>query len=124
MPEFDRDGPSMIVTANDPADPCRFFRGQAAREPLTHYSRDMLWACEEIARRRTAGLPLGDRLKATEAMLATYRDAVVAAGTEAFARKGRAGQPPWALGLSEEEKYQIADSTGALLVLEAIRGGF
>jgi hypothetical protein len=32
--------------------------------------------------------------------------------------------PPWSLGLSADEKYAIADATGALLALEAIRTGF
>ena len=108
----------------DPRDPCQFFRIQASNASLAHYSQDMLWSCDEIARRRAAGLPLGDRLEATAAMLDTYRDAIITAGTEAFTRKSRSGQAPWELVLSEEEKTAIADSTDALLVIEAIRGGF
>ena len=84
----------------------------------------MLLACEEIARRRAAGLRPSDRLQATEAMLQTYRQAVIAAGTEAFDRTRRASPAPWLLGLSGEEKYAIAEATGALLVLDSIRNGF
>ena len=75
----------------------------------------MLAACEEIARRRAASSPLSDRLIATEAMLNDYRAALIAAGAEAFARKRRGGEAPWSLGLSDAEKYAIADATGALL---------
>ncbi len=124
LPGFDRDGPEATVSVYAPGDDCGFFRDQAADQALTHYSQDMLWACEAIARRRAAGMLLGDRLLATQAMLATYRDAVRAAGADAFVRKGREGLPPWMLSLSADEKYRIADATGALLVIEAIRDGF
>jgi hypothetical protein len=123
LPDFERDGPITIPSAalNDP---CLFFRGQAYERGVPAFAIDMLLACEEIDRRRTAGLRLSDRLRATEAMLQTYREAIVAAGNEAFDRRDRAGQAPWLLGLSGEEKYAIAEATGALLVLDSIRNGF
>ncbi len=123
IPSFDRDGPTMVAGPSDPNDPCQFFRRQAFNESLQHYSREMLWACEEIARRKAAGIPLSDRLQATAGILDTYREALIA-GAEAFAQKRPAGLPPWAPALSEEQKYAIADQTGALLALEAIRSGF
>jgi hypothetical protein len=122
-PRFDSDRPTVEMTL-DPTDSCRFFREQAARKALEHYTRDMLWACEEIARRRSVGLPLGDRLLATQLMLDTYREAVTNARSEVVARNGRTGMPTWALALSDDDKYRIADSSGSLLVLEAIRNGF
>jgi hypothetical protein len=122
-PRFESDGPA-ITTSLDPSETCRFFRGQTLRKALDHYTRDMLYACEEIARRRSVGMPLGDRLVATQAMLDTYREAVDAAGSAAVAQHAESGIPSWALALSDEEKYRIADATGSLLVLEAIRNGF
>jgi hypothetical protein len=123
FPDFERDGPVALLPQSS-SDPCVFFRGQAFDKALSDYTREMLWACEEIARRRAARIPLGDRLEATAAMLDAYREAIIAAGSEAFVRNRRAGLPPWALGLSDDEKYAIADATGALLALEAIRLGF
>ena len=105
-------------------DPCRFFRGQALARGLADYTREMLWACEEISRRRAAQIPLGDRLEATGERLDAYREAIIAAGSAAFAREGRPGLPPRSFGLSDDEKLAIADATGTLLALEAIRRGF
>ncbi len=122
--DFDRDGPSAPYQERGSADRCQFFRGEAYQRSLGDFAGDMLLACEEIARRVAAGVPLGDRLEAFGAMLDDYRSAVIVAGDEAFARRRRAGRAPWELGLSEAEKYAIADATGALLALDAIRGGF
>ena len=123
LPGFERDGPAMVAARND-GDPCVFFRSQAYSRGVYDFAAEMLAACEEIARRRASSSPLGDRLIATEAMLNDYRAALIAAGAEAFARKRRGGEAPWSLGLSDAEKYAIADATGALLALEAIRLGF
>jgi hypothetical protein len=124
VPAFDRDGPLEPRQALADSDLCRFFRGQAFHKAITDYTHEMLWACEEIARRRNTGVPLGDRLEATAALLVDYRDAVVAAGSVAVDSRRREGRAPWALGLTAEEKYAIADATGTLLALEAIRSGF
>ena len=76
----------------------------------------MLWACETIAVRRAAGVPLGDRLEATEAALVRYRAAVIAEAA------GRAGGR--AFGISEADKAVLAESTGMLAALAGIAGGF
>ena len=112
------------IRVGSAGDPCLFFRSQAEDKGLTDYTREMLWACEEIARRRVARMPLSDRLLATAAMLDAYRSAVIAATSEMSQRKRAVGAPPWALGLTDEEKHAIADATGALLVLEAIQTGY
>ena len=106
------------------SDSCTFFRSQAYNHGLDDFSTEMLMACQQIARRHAAGVPLGDRLTATEAILDTYRKAVVAAATAAYERKREGIRAPWARGLSQEEKRAIADETGALLALEVIRTGF
>ena len=69
-------------------DPCLFFRGQAYRRAIDDFATEMLLACEAIARRRAAGVPLSDRLIATEAMLQTYREAVLSARPETFDGSG------------------------------------
>ena len=102
-------------------DPCRFFRGQAYKRAIDDFATEMLVACEVIARRRAADVPLSDRLIATEAMLETYREAVLAARPETFDGNGTLR---WELGLTAAQKHAIADETGVLLALEAIRHGF
>jgi hypothetical protein len=120
-----REGEAPIaVPAAAVSDPCLFFRGQAHARGLHDFETEMLMACEEIWRRRTAGHRLSDRVQATDAMLQTYRQAVVAAGTEALSTRLRANRAPWLLGLSDEERHAIAEATGALLVLDSIRNGF
>jgi hypothetical protein len=104
-----------------PADPCLFFRGQAYKRSIDDFTTEMLLACEVIARRRAAGVPLSDRLTATEAMLETYREAVLAARPDTF---DGSGTLRWELGLTAAQKHAIADETGMLLALEAIRHGF
>jgi hypothetical protein len=116
--------PQGRQSSADAADPCRFFRGQAQARGLADYTQDMLWACEEISRRRSSQIPLGDRLEATGDRLDAYREAIIAAGNAAFTGRGRPGFPPRSLGLSHDEKLAIADATGTLLALEAIRRGF
>ena len=91
---------SMANSALRPADACLFFRGQAYKHAIDDFATEMLLACEVIARRRAAGVPLSDRLIATEAMLETYREAVVAARAETF---GGSCTGRWELGLSAAE---------------------
>ena len=69
------------------ADPCGFHRSEAFGRGLTHYATEMLWACEAIADRRAASMPLGDRLAVLDVALAAYREAVIAAGRRAFAER-------------------------------------
>ncbi len=118
-------GESAAPTAEtlQSGDPCLFFRSQAYSRGIDDFTTRMLAACEVIARRRAAGVPLGDRLAATELMLDTYRSAVIAAGEDPKrVQHGNAHQ--WSLALSHAEKHAIADETGALLALEAIRTRF
>ncbi len=120
---FDRDGTVALPTTSL-GDPCLFFRGQIHERGLRAFAYDMLLVCEEIARRRDAGVRLTDRLQASEETFQTYHQAVVAAGrAERTGGTHRYSGAPWS-GLSSEEKVAIADATGALLVLEAMREGF
>ena len=103
------------------ADACGFHRSEAFGRGITHYATEMLWACEAIADRRAAGMPLGDRLAVIEVALAAYREAVIAAGRRAFAeRRGNTGMPK----LTEAAKRDLAERSGALAALEAIQTGF
>jgi len=52
------------------SDPCQFYRGRAWGRGITHYTTEMVWACEAITRRRAASVPLGDRLEEAEAAMA------------------------------------------------------
>ena len=104
------------------SDPCGFYHGRAHGKGIDHYTTEMLWVCRAIAARRAAAMPVGDRLRATEAAFESYRSEVVAASVQDFARKqdGLTRR----LGLSEDDMQRIADRTGVLLALEAVRGGF
>jgi hypothetical protein len=98
------------------SDPCTFYRVQAYGKGLGHFSTEMLWACEAIRARRLAGMPLGDRLLAVEAVLEEFRHAVVSANrTGSMYRRGPA---------AAKRAQSLAESTGALLALEGIRTGF
>jgi hypothetical protein len=103
------------------SDPCGFYRGQAYGRGIGHMATEMLWACEAISARRGAGMPLGDRLLAVELALERYRAAVISAGQAAFARDRRHGLEG---GHRDEAKREIAEHTGALAALDAIRAGF
>lgn len=107
----------QLVAVQGSTHPCTFYRGQAYRMGMTHYATEMLWACEEIAARRAAGMPLSDRLLATEHALLAYREAL----SEARQGGGEAGSH---LSMSEARKRAIAETTGVLAALEAISGGF
>jgi hypothetical protein len=107
----------QLVASEGTAHPCTFYRGQAYRMGVTHYATEMLWACEEIATRRAAEMPLSDRLLATEHALLAYREALAAA------RNGP-GEGRSHLSMSDARKREIAETTGVLAALEAISGGF
>lgn len=106
----------------DPA--CTFFRGQAYRRAVVHFATEMMWVCETIAQRRAARIALGDQLLATETAMRQYRDAVIAAGRVAFAETRSSDAAPRIHGLSDDAKRRLAEETGALLALDAIRDGF
>ncbi len=103
-------------------DPCRFFRGRAFGKGVDHYATEMLWVCNAIAERRRAAMPLSDRLQATEAALENYRQGVVSATVADLDRRRRARERR--LGLSEEDTLRIAEESGALIALDAVRSGF
>ena len=108
----------------EPSDPCGFYRGQAYGRGLDHFLTEMLWACEAIAVRRRAEMPLSDRLAAAEQALERYREALIAAGAAVFVH----GRSSAASGLqpaaNDAVKASLADSTGTLTALEAIRSGY
>lgn len=108
----------------EPASACTFFRGQAYRKGLAHFATEMLWACETIAERGVARMPLNARLAATEAAMRRYREAVIAAGRTAFAETRMQDVAPRTHGLTDATKLRIAEESGVLAALEAIRGGF
>jgi hypothetical protein len=93
------------VSTLQPASPCGFFRDQAWGKGIGHFAMEMLWACEAIAVRRGAGMPLGARLEAAEVALVRYRDGFVA-------------------GVSPGSEPDLARASGALDALAAINGGF
>jgi hypothetical protein len=113
------EGPTPAPGSLQPSDPCTFYRGQAYGKGMEHVATEMLWACEAIAQRRAANLPLGDRLEAAAAAIERYRTAVIVAAMKIF---GRSRGPRF--GLSEVATRELADSTGALVALEGISTGF
>lgn len=113
----------LVLRTLRPSDPCGFYRGQAYGKGMAHFATEMLWACEAIAARRAAGMPLGDRLEAADAAIERYRAAVLAAAMRRFRRSG-GGVGATRLGLSEARTLTLADSAGALVALDGIRAGF
>lgn len=106
------------------SDPCGFYRGQAYGRGLAHFATEMLWACEAIEARRASQMELSERMLAAEAALERYRAAVVAAGAAAFARERAARRGSLRLGAGDAAKAALAESTGTLAALDAIRAGF
>jgi hypothetical protein len=104
------------------SDPCQFYRGRAWSRGITHYTTEMVWTCEAIARRRAASLPLGERLREAEGALERFRAAVVEAGSSEFARVRSEDQGHFVLGAHTQD--EIAARTGVLSALESIRAGF
>ncbi len=112
----------VVLTTLKPSSPCGFFRAQAWGKGLDSPATEMLWACEAIATRRAAGIPLGIRLEATELALDRYREALHAATKGGFS--ATSGRGPTAFYPSDSEKRQIADTTGVLAALTAISGRY
>ncbi len=112
------------TTATVPSDPCGFYRSQAFGRGLTHYATEMLWACEAIQARRVADMALSDRMLAVEFALERYREAVIAAGAADFTRQRSRMSATGYFGADEAAKAEIAENTGMLAALEAIRSGF
>ena len=116
--------PAPDYAALDPSDPCYFFREQARRKGLAHYATEMVWACEALAARRGAGLPLNDRMLATEAAFEAYRLRYLEALKVSHEAQGNRGYWRFGIDLSDDDKHVIAEDTGILVVLETIRNGF
>lgn len=113
---------SPLAVGLAPSDPCHFYRGRAWGQGIGHYTTEMLWACEAIAVRRAAAIPLSDRLQATEAALDRFREAVILEGGAAFERSRRL-QLRY-LGVSPADEREIAERVGVLAALDDIRAGF
>lgn len=108
------------ITASTHGEPCTFYRTQAFGRGLDHFASEMLWACEAIETRRRAAMPLTERLDAVAGALDRYRDALIEAGRDRYRRDRESGL----LGLNETAKRDLAERTGTLAALEAIRSGY
>lgn len=104
------------------SDPCHFYRARAWGQGIGDYTTEMLWACEAIAARRAAAVPLGPRLQAMANALDQFRDALVDAGSATFATSRNVHSRN--LGVSRRAQHEIAERTGVLAALEAIQTGF
>lgn len=104
------------------SDPCSFYRLEAWGKGLEHYATEVVWACEVVAERRGAGMPLSDRMKAVAFALERYRSALVEANRRGFAHRPGPGDG-WREA-RERGRAALAEETGMLAALEAIRSGF
>jgi hypothetical protein len=100
-------------------DPCTFYRMRARNLGINHWATEVVWACEAIAQRREAGMDLNDRMLAVEFALESYREALVADRRERIARPGSRARAE-----QREAEERLAEETGMLAALEAIRTGF
>lgn len=103
------------------SDPCAFFRSRAWGKGLDDPATEMFWACEAIVARRAADIPLSDRLAAAEAALERFRGAVHDASAEAFVNRTRGFAT---LGLAPSRERDLAEASGVIAALEAIRERF
>lgn len=111
------------ASASIASDPCTFYRGQAWGRGLTHFTTEMLWACEAVQDRRRAGFALSPRLVEVEAALERYRVAFVEIAVAAFARDRARSMLRGAAG-GDAGRMELAERTGTLAALESIRTGF
>jgi hypothetical protein len=118
----DEPDPQLVLTTLSPTNPCGFFRNQAFGKGLSDPATEMLWACQEIATRRAAEIPLGVRLEATELALMRYREALLVASRGSYATDS--GRGPTSTYPSASDKHAIAETTGVLAALMAISGGY
>jgi hypothetical protein len=115
-------GPRGTAAEGQSSDPCSFYRHEAYGKGLEHFATEVVWACEAVAERRGAGMPLSDRMRAVEFALERYREAVVAANRRGFAHRPGPGDG-WR-DARERTREALAAETGILAALEAIRAGF
>jgi hypothetical protein len=121
--------PSPAMAEGDPVpaaarsvDPCAFFRQRMRGHGLDHWWVEVVWACQEVTRRRAAGMAMSDRLLAVEFALARFREAVSRDRAERVARPGPRGESFRAEQAAAVER--LAEETGMLAALEGIRQGF
>lgn len=111
--------PTSLFAASDP---CDFYRHRAWGQGIGHYTMEMSWACEAIATRRRASVPLGERLEAMAVALERFR-----AG---FAEAAGAGDRDMYrlqmrhVRMSPEAQLALAEETGVMSALAAIQSGF
>ncbi len=115
--------PVALVTSHK-ADPCGFERTEAYGAGLMHFSTEMLWGCEAVARRRAAALPLGDRLLRFAKAMNRYEAAVATASRLSYSTRRTTGIYMPVPALTDTEKQALAESTGTLQALAEIRSGF
>ena len=106
--------------AGKSAQACRAFEIEAHGKPTDHFAHAAVIACREITWRKSIEQPLGERLRATDATLREYREAMRAVHRKARLR----GVPAWAHGATAADKARIADETGMLIALDYIRDGY
>lgn len=111
-----------VSTGMGASEPCDFYRGRAWGQGIADYTTEMLWACEAIAARQAAGVPLSPRLAEMAAALERFRTAVVDTGLVMFTESRRLQSRH--LGISRERQREIAESTGVIAALAAIQTGF
>jgi hypothetical protein len=104
------------------SDPCSFYRAHAYGQGIDHYTTEVVWACEAVAQRRATGQPLSDRVEAVEFALRQYRAALVADTRRRFAHAPAPGTTY--AEARERARRALAEESGMLAALEAIREGF
>jgi hypothetical protein len=117
-------GPAAAETVEDAAlaQLCGYYRSQARGQGINHYTTEALWACEALSARRAAGMPLSDRMLAVAHALEQFREAM---SEERAARYPRTGGPGIPLRVARERTREIvAEESGMLAALEAVRTGF
>ncbi len=118
-------GPAAAEAAEEDAalaQLCGYLRSQARGQGIDHYTTEALWACEALAARRAAGMPLSDRMLAVAFALEQFREAMA---EERAARYPRTRGPGISTRVARERARAIvAEESGMLAALEAVRTGF
>jgi hypothetical protein len=117
-------GPAASDALHEAAfgDLCGYYRSQARGQGLDHYTTEALWACQALAARKAAGMPLSDRMQAVAFALEQFREAMA---EERAARYPRTGGPGVPTRVARERAREIvAEESGMLAALEAVRTGF
>jgi hypothetical protein len=111
-----------VAARSNGADPCNFYRVRARGKGINHYLTEVVWACEMVVQRRETGVGMSERMVAVEFALEQYREALVEDRRNPRVPAGLRGT---ALRAAQEaERDRIAEESGMLAALEAIRLGF